>query len=159
MPFQGPFPVSVLVHVDSTDLYKTGHMANRWFGTVSRRLGRNIRASAPRRTGKMKQGIRGKMTAIPQAHRMRYDLVSSMPYTVFVLRGTSGQGKPGGNVIVSDGYPEKKMGPLPPWGGYPGGYRLWVEGQKKNNFLQKGWSKTMLRHPALRPMPGFIKHP
>lgn len=148
--------VVTLVTVHSSDLFKTGHMANRWFGGISRQLGTAVRAAAPLRTGELKRGIHTSMKAVPAAHEMTIDLTSSSPHTMYVLRGTHypirSTDNPGGD-------PEgKKMGPLPPWGAHTTQYLVTARGQTANNFLLKGWSVVSARHRSMG-TPGFVRNP
>lgn len=78
------------VHVDSSDLYKTGHMANRWFRHLMEQLEYHVSFAAPVRTGDMAAGITTEVRATPEAHRLDGVLESEADYTMFVLRGTTG---------------------------------------------------------------------
>lgn len=166
----------VFVRVNSADLYKTGHMANRWFGQISRQLSVNTRAAAPSRTGTMKKGIHTNMHAVPQARRMEIDWWSEVPYTLYVLRGTTspimarGLWEVGGQpaaAFTKD--PEKgwvgvrgrwmRVRPAPFSYYAKPTHRLYVAGQRRNNFLSRGWRKTAIRHAVMRPTPNFIKNP
>src|SRR4029077_16460460 len=82
--------VTVLAHVDSSSLYKTGHMANRWFRVLMEQLEFAVSTAAPKRTGEMAAGITQQVTAFLLAERMDGLLKSDADYSLFVLRGTTG---------------------------------------------------------------------
>lgn len=173
------------VHVNSADLYKTGHMAHRWFGTLSRRLSTFTKARAPKRSGRLRSGIHTKMSSVPSTRTIAIDWRSEVLYTTFVLRGTTGPIMTDKTFAVTGGtgefpnhgigtlwlyVPGKWEGTLIPeaqpgywmhFGGYgwPYVFRTAVNGQRANNFLMRGWNDTAHFHRAMRPTPSFIRNP
>lgn len=80
----------VEVHVDSRDLYKTGHMANRWFRSLMGQLHTNVVNAAPVRSGDLVDGIGEDVVAHAEQHYLDGYLWSEAPHTMYVLRGTTG---------------------------------------------------------------------
>jgi hypothetical protein len=79
--------VVVFARIDSGSLYKTGHMANRWFGGVMRSLERHVTEAAPIREGTLKYGIRESTHRVAE-HTLEGTLESRADHTMYVLRGT-----------------------------------------------------------------------
>jgi hypothetical protein len=79
----------VLAHIDSSSLYRSGHMVNRWFGALSQQLETNVSAAAPYRAGELKAGIAHEMVRTGD-HEITTVLWSEAEHTMYVLRGTRG---------------------------------------------------------------------
>lgn len=163
------------VHVNSDDLYKTGHMVNRWFRRLAGRLEDDVRAAAPMRSGDLKAGIRGRVDADPSQHHMTLNLEFNAPYSLYVLRGTTGPiftkkgwetgiGNGKSFILVPGKYGFMQQNQPGYWmrfggWGYPWVWKDAVAGQKQNNFLLTGWRKTASHHRAMARVPSFVWNP
>jgi len=165
----------IVAEIHASTLFKTGHMANRWFSGISRQLGSNVRRAAPMRSGELKGGIHSSMSSNAQGLNMTITLSSSAPHTMHVLRGTTGPimthlgfrtgiGEGRSFIMVQGRYglmPRAIPGYWMHFGGYgyPMVYKDSVAGQSSNNFLLRGWRATAARHQAMRHIPHFIYDP
>jgi hypothetical protein len=131
----------------------------------------------------MRAGIHTNMRAVPSAKKMMIDWRSEVPYTLYVLRGTTwpimteqgwntthGVVAEGGEGVFWHWVPGKIEGTeiaqaIPGFWmhfgghGYPWVYRWAVDGQVSNNFLLKGWRDTAHFHRAMRRIPTFVRDP
>jgi hypothetical protein len=81
--------VLVKTVVFDRDLYKPGHMVHRWVTLVTERFTMHARTLAPKRTGELAAGIEGD-TAQVGPRQVEGTIASHAPYTMYVLRGTTG---------------------------------------------------------------------
>lgn len=71
------------------DLYKPGHMVHRWVGLVTTHFVMHAKERAPKRTGRLANGISGDTNQVGP-RQVEGLIESTAPYTMFVLRGTTG---------------------------------------------------------------------
>lgn len=161
-----PIEVSRVVVVDE-GLYVGRGLVNRWFKTIGVSLYANILEAAPERSGELKAGI------VQDYGRaglriLNTTVASTAPHTKYVIGGTAGNGL--GYIYTKRGFANiATVGRMlngefvkdPPVGLWlhlsdaRGGRYLRVRGQRKNNFLAKGYDATARRHRSLRPFPNF----
>lgn len=148
------------------NLYKTGHMANRWMHTLVLHFEEHAKATAPKRSGE----LAGLITS--EAHRegpkvLGGSISSNADHTWYVLEGTTGPimsraaWAAGGDTL--EAFTIDAKGNWVPREGYwlPVGNRPWppityrhsVRGQSANNFLFKAWRRTARNHTSIR---GFV---
>lgn len=77
----------VITDIHSENLYKTGHMANRWFRRLMDHLEEGVTARAPVRSGELKYGIGTYVHRVGE-FTLDGELHSSSHHTTYVLRGT-----------------------------------------------------------------------
>lgn len=146
------------------ELYRTGHMANRWMHLLVQHFTDNARMLAPERSGELKAGIHGEAEAFPATKTMIGTIASDAPHSLYVLGGTTGPimsaeaWASGGMIHAAYEYDEngRRVGKpgywLPvgrrPWP--PVRYRFVVSGQAANNFMVKAWRRTSHQHSVLR---------
>jgi hypothetical protein len=147
-----------------------------WVGRVTRRFARDARRFAPRRSGRLKAGIRAGTPRNPLRKSVQGTISSNAPHTMYVLRGTrgpimsdalwalGGPSNPAAFRTVS--YVDRRGNPRTRQMFRPGmlmavGRNPWpptnpmaiVHGQAANNFMRKAWASTAAAHPALRGAP------
>lgn len=155
--------LGVLVLFDE-NLYRTGHMANRWMHLLCTHFEENARLAAPKRSGDLARGIESHAEAFPVTKTMTGTIASTAEYSLYVLAGTTGPiysrgaWAAGGNIYEAFEVNEKgrsvgKKGHWLPVGNNPWPpvrYRHSVRGQSANNFLATAWRRTAHQHSVLR---------
>jgi hypothetical protein len=147
-------------------LYRGNGDVHRWVRGVTKEFGANAVVAAPKRTGRLAKQIKTFNRRVGP-RQVEGAIRSTAPYTMYVLRGTTGP-------IMSDkGWAKRAKfpsGKSPKTGKYvtgwmrlrgPGPLYKWkVSGQSANNFLLKAWKTTARRHRALsQRIPDVIRHP
>lgn len=163
----------VFVVVTDEGLYTGTGMVHRWLRGVTNTLYHSIVAEAPERSGELKAGITPGFIQHEGSLRILSGTVeSTAPHTLFVIRGTAGQGE--GYIYRNDAARTSPLVRRYLNGGRVQGEQLrgmWmrfsnpypprtlalrVKGQRPNNFMLKGYNRTARRHRALHPIfPGF----
>jgi hypothetical protein len=154
--------LGAVVIFDET-LYRPGHLVNRWMNLLCVHFEEHAKALAPKRTGDLAAQITS------EAHQagpkqMSGTIASNAPYTMYVLRGTTGPiyttlgYASGGNIEAAfDPVTGKRLSGhwlhVAPGSGFPGFITHSVHGQAANNFLVKAWRRTARNHKSLR---GFV---
>lgn len=162
------------------DLYKSGHMVNRWLGLMTSRFAEHARHYAPERTGRLREGISGEHRQVGE-RQVEGTIESTAPYTMYVLRGTTGPimtrkafANPGGATVTLWGSIDpatKKFTrrnikgarrvqrevrvkgyylKIPAYGDYEKFFALSVDGQEAQNFLVEAWRATARNHRSIR---------
>jgi hypothetical protein len=152
------------VVVFDQNLYRTGHMANRWMHLLCEHFEANAKIAAPIRSGELKAGIESHAETFPEARTMIGTIASNAEHSMYVLAGTRGPiytreaWAVGGDIYQAYEVTEegKRVGRKGHW--LPVGNRPWppiryrhsVAGQAANNFLFKAWRRTAHQHSVLR---------
>lgn len=149
-------------------LYRGRGDVRVWLNRVTARFGREAKHYAPVRSGQLRAQI-STTTRRSGRHSCEGTIASKAPYTMYVLRGTTGP-------IMSDtawgsaldllrredgSYPPGTFMPIPAHGPYAARTALVVSGQSPNNFLLRAWAATARDHRAIRgkAIPTFIANP
>lgn len=157
--------VLVKTVVFDQDIYRRGGMANNWLAHMTSQFGGHARRYAPARTGRLREQISTETHQLG-VRQIEGTIASNAPYTMFVLRGTTGpirsdmawqfgigEGKSWnrdpvtGRIVGVKGF---YMGPMEPWGGFDRVFADEVSGQDANNFLLKAWLATARNHTSIR---------
>lgn len=150
-------------------LYRSNGDVRIWLNRVTARFGREAKHYAPVRSGRLVAGI-STTTRRSGVHQCEGTIRSTAPYTLFVLRGTTGPIMSNAawaagaleNLIGPNGrYITGSLMPLPAYGPYKARLATTVSGQRANNFLIRAWAGTARDHRALRgrAIPTFITNP
>jgi hypothetical protein len=153
-------------------MYTGGGVVDRWVGKVTRRFGREARAHAPIRTGRLRAGIRTSQRRAA-LKILEGRIGSTANHTMFVLHGTAYDGT--GYIYTHLGYAlrnaplERRLVRDPETGrlkARPGTtlavgksqgretHRAFrVHGQRENNFFREAWFATAATYPAIGPCP------
>lgn len=146
-------------------LYQGSGLVHRWLARIGVQLETNIIRAAPERTGELKAGIR-RSEARDSLRIISTSVESTAPHTRYVLGGTAGNGlgyiyttRGRANIATVGKMLNGVFVPDPPIGLWlvlsdaRGGRHLRVHGQRKNNFMAKGYDVTARTHRSLRPFP------
>lgn len=183
--------VGVLVKtvVFDQDLYKPGHMVNKWMHLVTQRFTSHAKDIAPHRSGELRAGISGSARQVG-VRQVEGVIASRANHTMFVLRGTTGPIRSTRGFANPEGRQSELWGSVNKAGkfttrnikgaerkqykiknpgywlrvragnGYGEHIAFEVNGQHANNFLLAAWRRTANNHKAIRgKMPAFILHP
>lgn len=154
-----------VVIFDERMYHGTGTVA-RWMDLVTFKFEAFAKTYAPVHTGAMKAAINAEVRTVGP-RQMEGIIASPMPYTMYVLRGTTGPimsnrawntlaARPGLELsqIVrgKDGTGAPRRGMMLRFEGYDGRLHLAasVSGQDANNFMFRAWRAVGRNHKALR---------
>jgi hypothetical protein len=174
--------VGVLVNtvVFDRDLYKPGHMVNKWVHLVTQRFTSHAKDIAPHRSGELRAGISGSARQVG-SRQVEGIIASRANHTMFVLRGTTGPIRTTRAFANPEGAYSELWGSIDPktgkftrrhikgaertrhkvrnkgyWlrvragNGYGQHIAFQVNGQEANNFLLAAWRRTAINHKAIR---------
>lgn len=160
------FAVERVIVIDE-GLYQGTGLVHRWLARIGVSMYHNTLQAAPERSGELKAGIH--LSQAREGRRIISVAVeSTAPHTMYVIGGTAGNGL--GFIYTTRGRANPgtvgrmlngvfvKDAPRGLWlvlSDARGGRHLRVHGQRKNNFLAKGYDATARVHQSLRSFPHF----
>jgi hypothetical protein len=169
-------PVESFVIVHDEGLYQGAGLVSRWFHTIGGETYANVKAAAPVRSGRLKAGVTLNFTRAGR-RILSADVASTAPHTGYVIHGTAANGT--GYIFSTLGWRRRQTvfrirealftgggrGAVREAIGRGGSEGLWmklsdsrdgihliVHGQKRNNFMVKGYNATARTHRSLKPI-------